>query len=250
MKTKTNITKAALAACFLSVFAFFTACQKDANPSMNNPSQNAGQSQVRFSNPNLVFPPMAHMSGKTYGEWGAEWWKWTVSFDCATSPHVAATGSLQDQNQSGSVYFLAGAPFNMPAHRSAHVTSDQSLFFSLLARIEDDTTGIAGTGMSVTDYLTSSAIGAVDGVDILSATLDGVTITNPTDFRAHSGLFSYTGNPAGCVIGVTGLPTDAVTDGYWLMLKPLPVGTHILHFTGGISGPGLIKDVTDTIYVN
>src|SRR2546421_285375 len=139
MKNKNQLI---LAIASLSLIVLISACKKDDNTSTAKGEDQSGVSALRTSNASLVFPPQAHMSGKTYGEWGAEWWKWTLGFDCATSPHANSTGSYQDQNQSGPVYFLAGAYFNTPAFRTAHVSADKMIFFSLLARLDDDSTGL------------------------------------------------------------------------------------------------------------
>ena len=55
-----------------------------------------------------VLPPNSSVLGKSYGEWGAEWWKWAVSIPLAINPMNDQTGANAAQGQSGSVWFLAG----------------------------------------------------------------------------------------------------------------------------------------------
>jgi hypothetical protein len=45
-----------------------------------------------------------------------------------------------------------------------------------------------------------------------------------------------------------GLTSQSVGDGYYVMLRPLPVGTHSLHFTGGIKMSVANDDPADSEY--
>ncbi len=60
--------------------------------------------------------------------------------------------------------------------------------------------------------------------------------------------------PVGAVFGLSPAGTDApnVSDGYWLMLPPLPAGKHTIHFKGVFTGgpsSGTIVEVTDHLTV-
>jgi len=67
-----------------------------------------------------------------------------------------------------------------------------------------------------------------------------------------SGLFQFTaaadlkltGDPC-----VTGSPQLAISDGYWVMLKPLNHGEHVIHFKAGVSAWGPPLDVTYIITI-
>ena len=45
------------------------------------------------------------------------------------------------------------------------------------------------------------------------------------------------------------VPHDCVADGYWALLPPLPVGSHTIHFAGGLAS-GFSLDVTYDITVS
>ena len=81
----------------------------------------------------------------------------------------------------------------------------------------------------------------------LDSTDDGQDNPTPTNFsvptvRTSSPLFPYNGDP------------ETISDGFWVMLDPLPVGLHVLHFTGGLcdvdNGSEIFSvDVTYTLHI-
>jgi len=73
-----------------------------------------------------------------------------------------------------------------------------------------------------------------DSVIQVQAIVDGVNVKGLDKYRIQSPLFNFTlgGN------NILGLPaqttTQAVSDGNWVFLKPLPVGKHVIYFKGGL----------------
>ena len=70
------------------------------------------------------------------------------------------------------------------------------------------------------------------------------TAINVCAFQFQSPLFSFW-LPADNIIGLSGGPltSRSVADGFFIMLKPPSVGSHTLHFRGGITGV-FVVDVT------
>jgi len=106
-------------------------------------------------------------------------------------------------------------------------------------------------GQTLEEFLTDGAKAVIDPVDRLDVEVDGRSLRPLTRFRFTSQLFQFTG--ASELQGsldpcVTGSPQLGVSDGYWLMLRPLAVGQHTLHFTGGATG-GFVTDVTYTLTI-
>ncbi len=219
MNTKTKLVFGATIA--LSTF-WFAACQKD---NQNAPgSDNSGSANRNPSS--YVFPVQANMNGKNYSEWVAEWWKWNLQFDCGHFPIRDTTGSWESQNQSGPVYFLAG--------RRGHtltvtIPADVSLFLplatvewnstpNLLQAVTDDVNSIYGTSLTI------------DGVDI-----------DVTNYKFISPVFNISANAnlANCFDSdITGAPQDFMGGGYFVMLKPLSAGQHVIHRLASVqSGP-------------
>lgn len=99
-------------------------------------------------------------------------------------------------------------------------------------------------------------------IDHLHASIDGQAVQNLFSYRAKSDPFCYTLpaadniyqffgappewlTPYACATGFCVCPT--VADGYWLLLKPLPVGQHTINFGGGT--PNFSLDITYNITV-
>ncbi len=198
------------------------------------------------SNPE-VFPPESKPYGLTYGEWSAKWWQWALSIPADTSPLQDKTGENCDVNQSGPVWFLAGTTGG-PAERTCVVPAGRAIFFPI----------VNGYGSFAENPLikTESELRALgkssfDQVKIVEATVDGVKLENLENYRVQSPLFNFT-YPKNNIGGVPPGPSQAIADGYWVMLHPLSAGEeHTIHFRGGIVDPTAtsnINFVTDVIY--
>jgi hypothetical protein len=70
--------------------------------------------------------------------------------------------------------------------------------------------------------------------------VDGRRLNDLFGYRATSPLFTFTADPSLVALDpcVTGTPQFGVTDGYWLMLNPLPPGQHTIFSRGQIDFGG------------
>ena len=205
------------------------------------------------NNPGVV-PPNAEPFGKSYGDWGAEWWKWAIAIPFASNPIMDPNGDAQAQGQHGPVWFLAGDAGGF-VERTVQVPAGRAIFVPLLNLANDypcpDPSFQPAPGQSLYDFLASGAAGILAYVDGMTAQLDGTTIRNLFDYRGTSQLSTFTGDPSmvafdGCI---TGTPQQFVSDGYWLMLKPLSPGMHTLRITGSVFGGAFTLDVLYHIQV-
>jgi hypothetical protein len=73
-------------------------------------------------------------------------------------------------------------------------------------------------------------------VTSLRLSIDGVNIQNLTKYRSDSPLFNFT-TPENGLFDLKSASTQGVSDGYFVMLKPLPVGSHKLIFSGVLGDP-------------
>lgn len=191
----------------------------------------------------MLYPPQAHMNDKSYAEWAIEWWKWNFQFDCAHFLLRDVDGSLQNQNQSGPVYFLAGRRGNT---LNVTVPTDASVFISL---ITFETDGPANPGETLEQTLNSTADLFVNSIDGLSLTIDGRTINHLEIYKLLTPLYFATANAdlANCYDdALTGSSQEFKSGGYFIMLKPLTPGTHLIHRVGGASA--LFPFVYDITY--
>jgi hypothetical protein len=197
-------------------------------------------------NPNPgVFPIAFAPFGNTYGEWSARWWQWLLSIPAAMNPSLDTTGEHCAEGQVGPVWFLAGT-FGGSATRTCTVPPRKALFFSMLnavfgAAVGDCEPTNPGVPCNVNE-LRAAAAATVENPMTLEASVDGVPLQHLGAYRVQSPVFSLT-LPA-AVFGLpSGTSTPNVSDGYWLMLVPLPAGAHTIHFKG-VSNSGFTGEVT------
>ncbi|MBI1761070.1 MAG: hypothetical protein HYR56_06495 [Acidobacteria bacterium] len=212
----------------------------------------ATTAQAQFGGNSVVIPPNVGGNhsfgptrpyGKTYGEWSAEQWKWAYSLPA--NQHPLTDTADCSAGQSGPVWFLGGTfaatggtgPNVVigTANRSCTIPAGKALFFPLL---DAECATLEGNGATETE-LRACAKSLVDRVTELQASVDGVSLYNLQNYRVQSPLFSYGPLPpnnlllaGGLADAVPGATSPAISDGYFLMLAPLPVRTHTLHFAG------------------
>jgi hypothetical protein len=211
----------------------------------------------------FLAPPETLPGGLSYQQWGAKWWQWVLSIPASINPILDTTGANCDVDQSGPVWFLAGGP--PIAERNCTVPAGKMIFFPIINLVNDypcqgsgntpprrNPDFQPGPGQSLEQFLTTGygtipgARQFLDHVTALTGTLDGVPIVPAQDlplppelskYRATSPIFVFNGDrslstPDGFGDPCIGPGHKAVTDGYWIMLKPLPAGSHTLFFTG------------------
>ena len=96
--------------------------------------------------------------------------------------------------------------------------------------------------MKTESDLRSCAKADQDKATNLQVTVDGVWVQSP--------LFNVT-IPKDNVIGSPPGTTQAVSDGFWILLKPLPVGKHQIHFSGSLvdfTATGPLNFISDAKY--
>jgi len=249
---------------FISLIALLAltlafSCQKEESALSPAPANDA--IEERNGNPNSrVFPPNAHPYGKSQAAWTADWWSHMFSFGCDNFPLFDSDGSQAGLNTAGPVIFLPGN-FGGTTTRTITVPHGKALLFPILNNLwiysacygiaEEDEAFANGT---LAEYISSNVDPVLDGDGItLSATLDGREFNNLRNYRFNSGLYDFDANPelTDCLGDPCLVEEDllALTNGFWLMLKPLSRGQHTLNFQGGIEDFGFSLDVTYYITV-
>ena len=171
-------------------------------------------------NPNPgVIPPHARAFGHTYGEWAAEYWKWIGAFPWAENPQNDETGEFCAIGQSGKVWFLAASFGFGEWVRECEVPAGKAIFFPIAPGVF-----FAPGDGDTEEEVRAAANAAMDGVDLLECSVDGVPLKNLFDYRAESPAFTL---PEGLLVGDR---YPAVADGYWILLAPLSAGDHVIHF--------------------
>lgn len=174
-----------------------------------------------------ILPRKSVPYGKTYGEWSAAWWKWAMELPVEGHPFDDDPSFDVTNGQSGQVWFLAGV-FGTVS-RSVTIPASKALFIAVANAEASD---LEGLGMTEAERRATAEFFADHIVTTsLSCTIDGVALANLSSYRASSPEFSFTA-PTPWIFGPTGGAGVSVADGYYLMVAPLSVGAHTIHFTG------------------
>ena len=209
-----------------------------------------------------VLPPNSTPFGLTYGQWSTALWQWTFSQPVSQNPlFMNGDVDLSLGQPAGPVWFLGGiislSPFGGSANRTGTIPAGKALFFPLIDE-EWDNSGVPPTTFTI-PQLRALAKATIDSADDIACEIDGVPLlklSNPltTAYRVVSPVFGYTLPATDNVlqffgIDISGTVGPAVADGIYVMLAPLPVGQHTIHFTAGFSTSAFMQDITYNLTV-
>lgn len=221
-----NHLRSGLLALGLGAALATTVAAKDANPAAT------------------IFPPASEPYDMTYGEWAAAWQQWAFGVPAPGNPLLDEKGDAAANGQSGPVWFLAGN-FGGTTTREITVPRNVGLFFpvvnSFFVRTEEtEPTDIDG----IRDIIVPPLADAQFACEI-----DGQPVANLASYYTETPLFDQT-FPADNIFGLApDTYGPAMNAGYYLMLKPLRVGEHVIHFTGAVPFYNFSLDVTYKITV-
>ena len=187
-----------------------------------------------------LFPPDGLVYGAMHSEWSARHWQWTASFPVPINPGHDVTGSTCGYGQSGPVFFI---PRNFPP---CTVPAGLALYIP-----------IAGTECSTVEpppyfgrdeaALRSCAAAEVDRYTGIVVRVDGQDLPDIEAYRASSPLFTLA-LPENNVLGVPAGVSQAVADGYQMILAPLSAGEHEImahvELTDGTVLPDKVLQIT------
>ncbi len=195
--------------------------------------------------PNLgVLPPESPQYGASYGEWVARWWQWMGPFPAETSPGFDQTGEDAARGQSGRVWFLADChPFLLgPGEtltRTCSIPEGKALFFPVCMLpcitipgvdfpIEDPPIDPVEWFSENEDAIREQVASNMEGVSEMFCEIDGASVPDLERYYVESPMFAMHADEA---VGVpTGDYAACIGDGIYLMLAPLSVGPHTIHF--------------------
>lgn len=196
-----------------------------------------------------VWPSISVVYGKTYAEWSAAWHQWADSLPAASHP-LFDTADCK-AGQSGPVWFLGGRFCSpdvnnncegLPAVRTCNVPAGKALFFPVLNGSCLDGEAKNGLCLGAGPIITEMRAALADALDKtrdLEVNLDGnrLVLGLKKHFRVQSPVYS-TIVPDGSLYPAIGEPQIVagtylgVDDGIYVMLRPLPKGSHTLNFKG------------------
>jgi hypothetical protein len=185
-----------------------------------------------------VFPPTFHPNGSTYATWSTRWSQWAFGTPLRRNP--LANPANCNVAQHAPVFFLP-APSGPGATTTCTVPAGEAV---LLAPGGNIVTPRHGNSGRITKLL-ASAKADTDALTNVSASLDGTNLSVQS-FRTASPFVLLLPNHN--LLGVPGGPTLAAIDGYFVMLRPLSVGTHTITTTDTFPN-GTTDDISITLDV-
>lgn len=191
-------------------------------------------------------PVDSQWNGQTHAQRAAAWWQWAVAQPAHLDPLRDTTGAHCAQGQQGDLFFLAGGYGSSHIQRTCDVPAGKHLFFPVINmvfwRARPD------MPLSCEQVRQGAALNNDTALELF-VELDGQPLENPAQYRvATQDCFDlYARLPAGAP---KRFGNPAATDGYWILLPPLPAGTHNLKFGGRYNRPGAAygKTVQDIEY--
>jgi hypothetical protein len=197
-----------------------------------------------------VIPPNAKYRGLTYGEWAARWWQEALSIPVVDGEHPLISGGAF--GGKGGVVFLSGVGGGVTVEIT--IPAGTALFFPV---VNSECSILEPDPFHGDDEaeLRACANGHIDNTSGHFAEIDTVPVNNLDAYRVQSPLFEFGPLPAHNFFDFFGLPAPAGTTspsvdaGVYVLLAPLKVGTHTVHFRGTFDGLGFSIDTTYIITV-
>lgn len=170
--------------------------------------------------------------GLTYGQWTANFWKWVISIPQQNNPNNDPTGQKCAISQNDKVWYLAPT-FGGTAERTCTIPAGKPILFPLLV---GECNYLENPELKTESQLRTCAMQGNEGSRSMEVTIDGVKLKNLENYRVQSPSFNVTW-PENNFSSVKPGTTNAVSDGFWVFLKPLSPGKHELEFSASIIDP-------------
>lgn len=168
--------------------------------------------------------------GEPWNRWAAKWCRWMLSIPKDKNPSIDSTGkNCSSQQLDENVWFLTGSFGNIRRiNRRCTIPLGRSIFFPIMEKedsLAEDTDLTSDLG------LIERCVDSMNQVFYLEASIDGSKVPQLENYRVRSDVFDLK-FPRDNVYGVRPGLTRSVCDGYWLFIKPLPIGKHKIEFIG------------------
>jgi hypothetical protein len=226
----------------------------------------AGDGKGNLGNPG-VMPPQSRAFGKTYAEWGVENFKWYYSIPGPIHPALDTTGEFAAVGQQGKVWFLGNVlsgqvvrRVTIPAGTAIYLGIEGTSWATLPVDLDEN-----GQPLLTEEEAFAVIKECEDTTRDLACEIDGKPVQNLQNYRRQTPAFSFTfpaDIPQEEIMWNYGLPpeswlvpaggwvsTPSMDDGTALMLAPLSVGEHTIHYTSYNACWDWFQDVTYYITV-
>jgi hypothetical protein len=183
-----------------------------------------------------VYSPNSAPFGTPFIDWTTKWWKWFIAIPNSQHPFADTTGERCGKSQEGPVWYLVGAGGH--AERNCSIPSDKAILFPIL---NSECSYSESPTLKSEQELRKCAVDA-DKNAVLKATIDNREIKDIDRYKVTSGIFNvtYSNDP---VFPTNSNVSEAVSDGWFIMLEPLKPGNHEIRFSESQIEPPSLIDV-------
>jgi len=166
--------------------------------------------------------------GLTYADWIVKWWQWILSIPKEKNPALDKLGNNASVGQNDSnVWFLSGT-FGGSVFRKCKIPSGKAIFMPI---INYECSFADEPCIKTGEELKLKCNSEIDDIKNLSFGIDQLHLNVLTPYRACSRLFDV--YPVeNNILDIQHKHTMMISDGYWIFLKPLRIGQHILTSSG------------------
>jgi hypothetical protein len=206
----------------------------------NESSVNQDLVNANLNTSSLIYDLNSKPFNISYSDWTEKWWQWTYSIPQDKNPSYDDTGEHCDENQNGPVWFLTQA-FEHPVERTCNIPQNTALLITIL---NSECSYAEFKQLKTEEELRECAKNMQDLVTGGEASLNNITIPDVEKYRVQTDLFNYT-LPQDNILNLTAQTTQAVADGNWLFLKPLPPGKYELKVKGEIDPKVSANETSD-----
>lgn len=189
-----------------------------------------------------IYPVDTRPFGLSFADWAIKWWRWLFSIPKDKNPATDSKGTNCDVQQKGPVWFLTGVTTSSSVVRKCIIPVRRALFFPIINSEQSTIENQDAKDSELLDYVVDD----IDKVSSLELSVDRKRIDDLKKYRVLTPPFQIkicNNN----VLELTPGNARMVSDGFWIFLRPLPLGQHMIHFRG--VDPNLILDVTYMIEI-
>ncbi len=178
------------------------------------------------------FTPESRPFGLSYGQWTVKWWQWFAAIPAKVNPGADETGENAGIDQfEPNVWFLAGTFGGKAVERKCLIPKQRAILFPVL-NYEMNT--LERPELKTESQLLKHVMQDQDDIINLDAVVDGQRIPIYR-IRSDPSFFNITAPGDNAVQIPYGGTSYATADGFWVFLKPLPLGKHSIYFAGSCS---------------
>jgi hypothetical protein len=178
------------------------------------------------------FPTNSAPYGIPYSDLPKKYWEYQLLIPSAKHPNNGYAPEKCTINQHGPIWFLPDIVQGGEI-RSCTIPAGKAILFTIES-------GQCNYGSDLPAGGNDQDLRrcAVEGNDyaVISASIDGIPLSNPSQYRVQSGYFNLT-VPEDNFIGNKPGTWRSYVDGYFILVKPLPPGKHIIEWKDNINNP-------------